>query len=471
MSWHAIDAVDDAIDASKGFLFPFSLGRWARLALLTLLLGGGGVGFQQVFRIPQFVSQYGSETTTSATSLLSGGPAAGFGAAAALPLPSVLGQAPGLHEFLPAAVGILGLVFLALLLLLVVVLVVAVPVLEFVYVDAIRRDEVRILSPFRRFFWKGIRLLLFQLGVTVLFAIPVVVVAGVVLAGYVSVDSLGVGALVALAVVAVLYFLLFVFVNRVTREFVVPAMLVDDSGVIAGWRNVWPLLRGQPKQTVVYVLMHFFVGIGVSIGRGIAALVGLIAVAIVSAVVGLATAAVVGTTDLGVSAGLLAGFGVGVLLYLVFVAAPLSVLAVTYLRTYELATLAGFDDHYDLLTPYREDDDAGDAGEAGSGPGDGDGGSGPSAVADRGASDGAGVGSASDASLGDESVSADESPDGSAPPRDSDEFGDFVPATSDADESGDADTDADESANAESIDDAADESAGADSSGDDEDAT
>jgi len=32
MSWHAVDAVDDAVEATRRFLFPFSLVRWTKLA-------------------------------------------------------------------------------------------------------------------------------------------------------------------------------------------------------------------------------------------------------------------------------------------------------------------------------------------------------------------------------------------------------------------------------------------------------
>jgi len=42
MSWHAVAALDDAVDATRRFLFPFSLVRWAKLAFLILLMGGSG---------------------------------------------------------------------------------------------------------------------------------------------------------------------------------------------------------------------------------------------------------------------------------------------------------------------------------------------------------------------------------------------------------------------------------------------
>ena len=41
MGWHSVDAVDDAVEVTRRFLFPFGLVRWAKLALLVLLMGGG----------------------------------------------------------------------------------------------------------------------------------------------------------------------------------------------------------------------------------------------------------------------------------------------------------------------------------------------------------------------------------------------------------------------------------------------
>ena len=40
MSWNAVDAVDDAVEATRRFLFPVRLVRWAKLSVLVLLMGG-----------------------------------------------------------------------------------------------------------------------------------------------------------------------------------------------------------------------------------------------------------------------------------------------------------------------------------------------------------------------------------------------------------------------------------------------
>ena len=372
MSWYAVDAIDDSLDATKAFLFPFSLGRWARLALITLFLGGGGAGVQNVLQYANSAGQYAGGGTGSGSSsgssfalaTLSGGT---FG-------PNVLAQAvPPAPGGLPFGLGLVGSLVVAAVALLVLLFVIASPVFEFVFVDAIATDDPRIRGPFARNVWKGIRLLVFRIVLTLVFALPIVAVAA---AAFLSVEGgtvphLGLPVILALVALGAVWMLVFAVVMGFTDQFVVPVMYVDDAGVLAGWSEVWSLLGGEKRQTLVYLLVHLLVGIGVSIVSGLLALVALIPIAIVALVVGLAAGAVVGGTagtNLGLGVGVLAGLAVGLPLYFVFVALPLNVLTQTYLRTYELASLAGFAARYDTLGRYRDDgDDEGDGGVRGDG--------------------------------------------------------------------------------------------------------
>lgn len=399
MSWYAVDAIDDALNATRAFLFPFSLGRWARLALITLFLGGGA-GVQNVFQYADSASQLAG---------LGNGPGSPGGPSATLaplvgsvPVPDtvLLAQAGGgVPSGLPVALGLVGLVVVAIVVLLAILFAVLGPVFEFVFVDVIAADEVQVWSPFRRSFWKGMRLLVFMVLLGVLFAIPIVV--GVLLlvgAGTVGVDvpeppSVGLGGVLALFLSFLFWVLLFSLVFGFTRQFVVPVMFVDDVGVLSGWSTVWGLLRGEVWQAVLYVVMHFLVGIGVALVRALLALVALIPVGIVAVAVGLGTGAIAGGTvspDVGVGVGVLAGGAVGLLLYFVLVFLPLNVLTRTYLRTYELAALGGFDGRYDLLDRYRDDGSVGtgpdDDGRGGDGRG-GDGRGGPNGTRRDAASD------------------------------------------------------------------------------------
>ncbi|QLG63032.1 DUF7544 domain-containing protein [Halorarum salinum] len=370
MSWYAVDAIDDALNATRAFLFPFSLGRWARLALVTLFLGGGGAGVQNVFQYADSLGQFAGPGAPGPV----GGPSAlaPLAGGATTPDPVLLAQAGGgVPNALPFALGLVGLVVIAVFVLLALLFTVLGPVFEFVFVDVIATDDVRVRSAFRRNFWKGMRLLAFSIGLGILFAVPIVlagaVLFGVGATGFTGMEfaDFGVGGAVALLVLLLGWMLLFSLVYGFTRQFVVPVMFVDDVGVLSGWSTVWGLLRAEVGQSVLYVALHFLVGIGVALVRALLALVALVPVGIVAVAVGFGFGAVAGgavSPDIGVGVGVIAGGAVGLLLYFLLVFLPLNVLTRTYLRTYELAALAGFDGSYDVLARYRD-------GGAGTGPG------------------------------------------------------------------------------------------------------
>lgn len=342
MSWYAIDAIDDALDASREFLFPFSLGRWARLALITLFVGGGGGGVNQLSNL-QNVGQLPAAPT---------GPS--VPADPAQPLPELGGLAVAIAVVVLLVA--LGFAFVG-------------ATFEFVFVDVIERDHVRVISPFGRQAGNGLRLLGFNLAVTVATLLPLAVAGYLAYfaggpPGFNGFDALGTTALLAFAAVAVLWLVVSGLVTGLTRTLVVPVMVATGTGVLGGWGRLWPRLRDEWKQTLLYLLMHFFVGIGVGIVGLVLTLLGAIVVGIVGLVVGLAAAAVThgGNVALGGGIGVLAGAAVAVPLFVVFVALPVGILTATYVRTYELASLAGFDSAFDLLGPYRPEMDDGPGG-------------------------------------------------------------------------------------------------------------
>lgn len=368
MSWHGVDAVDDAIDATRGFLFPVRLGRWARMAVVTLFAGGSATG-----QISNNAANAGTRlagtagtpngvgAAGAAASLLLALPALALAAGPSLPLPAGLAGAVPLQS-LPSppvgALGAVGFLIAAVVILVGLGLFLVSPAFEFVLVDAIARDELRILRDVRTHFVNGLRLLGFRIGTVAAFVVPpAAVVAAAMFSG---VDTASLASrpvvLVALGLVALAYLIVFAFVWRFTVEFVVPAMVADGGGVIDGWRRVWALLRGQAKQTLVYLIMHFLVGIGISIVGFVLILFGLLLVGVVAGVVGLAVGALAGGTggtELGVGLGVLAGVVVGVPLFVVAVAFPVGILTLTFRRAYELAALGRFSEGLDLLGRYR----------------------------------------------------------------------------------------------------------------------
>jgi len=328
MSLYAVDAIDDAFSATRSFLWPFDRGRWLRLAVVVLFLGGTG-GFSPF----QF----------------SGGAPTGTGPETSLPseLPPPETVVPGGVELLLIA-GVFALIAAIVLGVLFVG-----SVMEFVFVESLRREAVSV----RRYWrdnWRvgarlfGFRLLLGVLTLAVVLSVLAVVLSPVLLGN----EGLAIGTvLLAIPVffaVAVVSGLLGAF----TTNFVVPVMLVEDRGVVSAWRRFWPTLTGQWKQYAAYVVISFVLQIAVSILMGIVIVLGVVAAAVPFGVVGLVGVALLSAVEL-VGGALIA---VAALLFALTVFALSLLVAVpaqTYLRYYALFVLGDTAAEFDLIADRR----------------------------------------------------------------------------------------------------------------------
>ncbi|GAB6880433.1 hypothetical protein JCM17823_27070 [Halorubrum gandharaense] len=352
MSWHAVGAVDDAVDTTRRFLFPFSLVRWAKLALLVLLMGG--ISFNTSVSVP--------------------------------PFPNVESETAGWSDFaaLAAELGVSTEVVVAIgagLFLLSSVLIVLSTALRLAFYDALRTNVVRIWDPFKRRLKPAAALFLFVLGVGVLLAAPFVLVALAVEYGYLTFAGTSTPAIAAAVLAALVWVVAGLLVLRFTVEFVVPVMVLRDDGPVAAWRRLWPTIRESWLGFLAYLVVHFVLGIGISVVEGIIFLL-----------VG-GTVAVLAGVVLLVGAGLLGGFGaltattagsaliaVVVLVALVtlfVVLMPVRVVTRTYLIAYEVSMLGRTDPDLMLLSDNLDpnaDDEGGDGerGDGESGDGDGD---------------------------------------------------------------------------------------------------
>ncbi|MFW6321411.1 MAG: DUF7544 domain-containing protein, partial [Halohasta sp.] len=336
MSWYAVESVDDAIDATRSFLFPFEFGTWLRLALISLFVGTGGGGLSSVSNTINLPSSMPSETDGSGSA----------------PPP----EAPPeqISEILQEP-ALIGAIVVGLLLLFVGLAVLSV-VLRFVFYDALQTGTVRIREPARRRFGQALRLLGFNLLVSVAFGLVILVFAAitVVIGGEFEGTTAAIGAMVLSGGLAVLTLIASIIVGRVTREFVVPVMVITDSGVLDGWRRFWPVLRSNLSQFVVYVVVHFLLLLAISIGQSLLSLIVFGIVGTIGAVVGLAVvfgvfgglnAAVASTVGL-VALGVIALFTLAVGFVLVL---PVSIVVLTYVTTYEVSVLAAADGDLQLL--------------------------------------------------------------------------------------------------------------------------
>lgn len=314
MSWYAVTAIDDAVDATRGFLLPFSPRRWTVLALVVALMGGGP-------------SMNFNPPTTSGN--------VPRDALARLPEFSL---APRYGVAIVAVVLLLTWLSLG---------------FRFVFYDALRTDAARVWGPLRARLGQALQLLGFQFIVLVVLVGPIVAVVGGAVTGRLSVADWSPLLLGAAGLTAAVLVLLAALVDRFTREFVLPVMVLDDTGPIAGWRRFWPVLREEWVQYLAYLLVHVVLGIAVAVAQGLILLVVGGVILGIGALAGVAVAGALGGLDalLGTTAGLAAAGVVGAvtLLGLIAVYLPVNLVTTTFLRTYELRVLAESDPDLDLL--------------------------------------------------------------------------------------------------------------------------
>jgi hypothetical protein len=329
MTLYALDAIDDALDATRTFLWPFDRGRWARLALLMLFVGGVG-GFNPV-QVPGGSTGGGVDA-----------PPASDGAGGLETVPSIGGPEIAIIAAIFGAVLLFGLGFLF-----------VGSVMEFVFVDSLRKEAVTIRRYWSEHWRRGLRLFGFRL---VLGIVSFVLVGGVLVAAFAPLvfgnGGLSFGLLLAAIPVFVVVTIASGLVNGFTTMFVVPVMLGETTGVLSAWRRFWPTVTGQWKQYVAYAVMGFVLQLVGSILAGIATVVGAVVIAIPFGLVALAGAALLTVVEAAgwaviIVAALL--FGLALVALVLVVSVPVQ----TFLRYYALLVLGDTNEAFDLIPERR----------------------------------------------------------------------------------------------------------------------
>jgi len=320
MALHAVDDLSDAYRATKSFLLPVEWGRWLRLALLSLFVAGSSGGGTPT---SNFQAPFGTGTDPS--------PGTGPGM-------DQFGEFVGQELFL--IVGIAAVLFVIAL-----VLQWFAAVFEFSFLEALRTDEVHVRRYTSQFSGLGTRLFAFRLvfGLLTLLAVGglALLIVGPMLLG------VGVAAPLLLGVLLVPIFIVLGIVAGVvyvfTTAFVAPIMLMEDRGVLSGWKRFWGVFKSAWQDFLVYVLVGLFLMIAIGIIVGI--VMAIIGVAIALPVV---VAFLVGGPLLG---GLLA---IPAVIVAVVVYGIVQVPVQTYLRHWSLLVLGDVEPDLDLIPDRRE---------------------------------------------------------------------------------------------------------------------
>ncbi len=343
MSWHAIDSVDEAIEETKAFLSPFALRRWLKLAFISLFVGTGGGSLLSLLNTGSSLSSTPSEFNSTGTNATGAGDP-NMTATGGLPT----GETPPPEQLLETAHAELALIVAIAAVLVGIGLLFALlsDLLRFVFYDDLQADEVRLVQPAKRRFGQALRLFGFKIVVQLLTLAPFVLAIFFAFQGLVPI---GPEAIILVGLPAVAILLVSEVVSRITSEFVIPTMVVTDSGVLDGWRRFWPVLRGNLAEFGVYLVVHFLLLLAIGIGQSILSLLVFGIVGVVGAVAGLvvvfglfgglsaATASTAGIALLVVIGGL-------TLLVAWVLLLPVQIAVLTYVTSYEVSMLGAVDE-------------------------------------------------------------------------------------------------------------------------------
>ncbi|KAB1188941.1 MULTISPECIES: hypothetical protein [Haloferax] len=340
MSWKAIDALDDARDATGSLLLPFDAGRWARLALIALFVGGIGSGGGTA----------GNAGNTGFTFPADGG---------VPPTDIPIDTFPGFVT--PGRILALIIALAAIAILLGIIWSIIGSVMQFVFVDAVISKDVRIRTPFRERLGLGLRLFVFQVGLVVAVMLLLGLPLAAVVLGGINLDGSVFLLAIPLVFIAILVFLVLAIALQLTTDFVVPTMIAEDRRVIDSWRRVAPVFRAEFSEFGLYVLIRFVLGILAGIAIGVATALVLLVVAIPFAIVGGGILLVLTGAQVSAfsTAGLVLFGGLGLLFVFTAIAvgALVQMPVVTFFRYYSLFLLGSTDESLDLVSGFRTEDD------------------------------------------------------------------------------------------------------------------
>lgn len=299
MAWHAVRAAGESVTATRTLLSGASLAAWLRLSVLVAFVGTLVTPFLVDFN--------------RGASLLPSAPETAMPALIAATL------------VVAAAVLCVGSVF------------------EFVFLDALRGERVRLLAGSTRRFRAGLQVFGFRVALAAL--------AGGVLASVVLLETP-----TALVVAAGVLAAVLAAVDHLTLAFVVPIMLVEECSLPEGWRAFSPTLRGEWREYALYLLIAAALWGAIALGGGLLGALVAFAVLVPFGVLGTAVGGVLVTQGLArtvvghaVIGTLLGPYLLVVVSLVLLVHVPL----ITYLRYVALFVLGDTEERYDPIPGIR----------------------------------------------------------------------------------------------------------------------
>ena len=316
MGWLAFDNIEEALQDSKDILLPFDLKVWTLFAVIILFTGHFTLGFPSV-PFPGDTgpeSDWGDGSTemtvpeTSVQNPLNNG----------LGVENLVGEATQSASFSP--------LFILLILLvpgLILFLIYITSVFEFVMYRSVKEKEPS-LSYFREYLSEGLQFMVFNIAVTIVMLIAVVM-AFLPLA-------VTLWSLVVVVPMLILIFVVLGGLNWLTLNIALPEMIYQDKNIIAGLNKSFELLQTETREVVLFWFTKWVLGLIIGIAVLTVVFSGLLVLAIPFVILGVILAMIASWLAIPVAL-MYVLLVIGLLLY---IAVPVRVYLYSYtLNVYE----------------------------------------------------------------------------------------------------------------------------------------
>lgn len=256
MSWYAIAAVDRAISRTRKALFePFDFWKWAKLAIIIFFVGGIG-------------SNYGGSGTNYQTGPEDFGN--DFPNIEPGRIPDFLSGISGIGLNYIQSVSTLTIIaaIIIFFILLVLILSYISSIMEFVFVEALVRNEVHLWAYTRKFMGKGFNLLLIRLALGLIF----LVLFALALLPFIPIFELESSDFALPAIIGGVFWffgviILLALIGAVINSFLslaIPFSIYRETGILSAFRMVYRNFRKSWQEVLVYWFIRFLLRIGIA---------------------------------------------------------------------------------------------------------------------------------------------------------------------------------------------------------------
>ncbi|WMW25023.1 hypothetical protein RE474_13220 [Methanolobus sediminis] len=265
MSWYVIDVIDKAIERTKACLFePFDIMKWLKLAIIVFFIGGSG-GFNS--------GGNGRYNTSGGEPDLSWIPDSFTD--------SMSNLSHHLSSYSDTTLFLVIALLLMLLFLLAIILGYIGSTMEFVLVDSLVSNDVRVREYFKKYMGKGLALYILRLILLLMFILILVLVSLPFIFMISAGDSgssgaLGIVGMIFVIIIAVLVLAIILGIIGSFVNMAIPVSMYQGSGFFSAIGNVFRQFRADWKQIVIYWIGRGVLGIAVAIIAGILGLIILV---------------------------------------------------------------------------------------------------------------------------------------------------------------------------------------------------